>query len=68
MLFQMGSDVLSDKEIDQRLAEMLLTDENVFFEGWSPKKKRLFYESVLVQPTTLKQILDHGLAEIKVIL
>lgn len=64
---QMSMDALSlsDDEIEQKLVGMVLKNELVFFEGWSPMKKRLFFESTLVVPSCLKQISDHGIAGIK---
>ncbi|XP_037415610.1 uncharacterized protein LOC119278357 [Triticum dicoccoides] len=56
---------LSDKEIEQELGRLLVKNENEFFKEWSPMKRRLFYESTLVRPTSVKQISDHDGAKIK---
>lgn len=67
MLFQRAAKELSDKEIEEELGRLLVKDEDEFFKEWSPMKRRLFYESTLVRPTSLKQIADHDGAKIKVI-
>ncbi|XP_044972753.1 uncharacterized protein LOC123440240 [Hordeum vulgare subsp. vulgare] len=56
---------LSDKEIEHELGRMLVKDEDEFFKEWSPMKKRLFYESTLVRPTSLKQIAEPDGGKVK---